>query len=313
MVIRILDTVQKSINFENLGMLRQIRKNFSDAISRSQGMILVTGPTGSGKTTTLYAALKYIYSEEVNIITIEDPIEYNIPGVNQIQVNKKIGITFASGLRSIVRQDPNIIMVGEIRDWDTAAIAFQAALTGHKVFSSLHTNNAVAAITRLINIGIEPYLLSSCLVGVAAQRLIRRNCPHCMAPYRPDPAILNRLNIPQVKENDSIFYRGQGCQQCNFIGYSGRIGIFELLKIDDTIKQLINEKATEKEIFQSARKTGFTTMEENGLYLVLKKLTTFEEIFRAIPSEEISAKNGNQWVRDTKTLFKEDYFKDNPN
>ena len=312
MVIRILDKKLKLNSLTDLGIPRRVRNRFCDVLHRPQGLILATGPTGSGKTTTLYVALNKIYAEDLNIITIEDPIEYNIPGVNQIQVNEKIGITFATGLRTIVRQDPNIIMVGEIRDQETAKIAFQASLTGHQVFSTLHCNNAVSAITRLLNIGIEPYLLASSLTGVVAQRLVRRNCIFCLEPYTPEEEVLKRLNIVAVRKGKNIFYHGKGCRDCNYTGYSGRIGIFEFLEIDEMIKSLINEGSDENEIFRSARKSGFTTMTENGFSLVLDKMTTLEEVLRVIPFNE-SDLNNEEWIINAKVLLKDNYYIDLPN
>ncbi len=312
MVIRILDKKLKIDSLTDLGMLSRVRERFRDVLHRPQGLILTTGPTGSGKTTTLYIALNNIYADDLNIITIEDPIEYNIPGVNQIQVDKKIGITFATGLRTIVRQDPDIIMVGEIRDLETANIAFQSSLTGHQVFSTLHCNNAVSSIMRLLNIGIEPYLLASSLIGVVAQRLVRRNCIHCMEPYTPKEEILQRFNIVTVGKSENIFYRGRGCKECNDIGYSGRIGIFEFLEIDEKIKCLINDGSGEKEIFQNARKSGLITMAENGLSLVLNKMTTLDEILRVIPFDEDDSRNEELMIN-AKVLFKDNYFIDLPN
>lgn len=312
MVIRILDKKLKIDSLTDLGMPRRVRERFRDALNRPQGLILTTGPTGSGKTTTLYIALNNIYADDLNIITIEDPIEYNIPGVNQIQVNKKIGITFATGLRTIVRQDPDIIMVGEIRDLETAKIAFQSSLTGHQVFSTLHCNNAVSAIMRLLNIGIEPYLLASSLTGVVAQRLVRRNCIHCMEPYTPKEEILKRLNIVTVGKSENIFYRSRGCKECNYIGYSGRIGIFEFLEMDEKIKSLVNDGSGEKEIFHNARKSGLVTMAENGLSLALNKITTPDEILRVIPFDEDDSRNEELMIN-AKVLFKDNYFVDLPN
>lgn len=312
MVIRILDKKMKLNSLTDLGMPSRVRERFLDVLHRPQGLVLATGPTGSGKTTTLYIALTKIYADDLNIITIEDPVEYNIPGVNQIQVNKKIGITFASGLRTIVRQDPNIIMVGEIRDLETAKIAFQSSLTGHQVFSTLHCNNAVSAINRLLNIGIEPYLLASSLTGVVAQRLVRRNCIHCMEPYTPKEEILHRLNIVSIGKSKNLFYRGRGCKECNNIGYSGRIGIFEFLEIDEKIKNLINDGSGEKEIFQNARKSGLITMAENGLSLVLNKITTLDEILRVLPLDENSLIN-EELLINAKVLFRDSYFIELPN
>jgi type IV pilus assembly protein PilB len=291
MVIRILDKSRQAISLKDLGMLPSDLTTLRSFLSRPQGMILVTGPTGSGKTTTLYAALQQVRSEAVNIITVEDPVEYLIPGINQVRVNERAGITFASGLRSILRQDPNIIMVGEIRDRETAEIAFQSSLTGHLVLSTLHTNNAVAAITRLTDIGVEPYLVASSVIGILAQRLIRRNCPWCLAPYTPDGTVLSDLNI-EPSNNQIRFHRGMGCEKCLNAGYRGRVGIYEILKIDDAVRDLIVGRATERRILRQARQAGMSTMEEDGLYKSVRKITTPEEILRVLPPEEIDHGDG---------------------
>ncbi len=291
MVIRILDKSRQLLALEDLGILPGDLNVLRSFLARPQGMLLVTGPTGSGKSTTLYAALLQVRSEGVNIVTVEDPIEYQIPGINQVHVNEKAGITFANGLRSILRQDPNVIMVGEIRDRETAEIAFQAALTGHLVLSTLHTNNAVAAITRLVNIGVEPYLVASSVVGVMAQRLVRRNCPNCLASYQPDPMVLAQLHLDQRIEQVR-FYHGTGCEQCNFVGYKGRIGVYEILKVDDVVREFIINRASERKILAQGRSAGMTTMEEDGFFKVIKRVTTAEEILRVIPPEEILRDEG---------------------
>ena len=275
MVIRILDKSQSLRTLEELGMLHKDLELNRSFLNRPQGMILVTGPTGSGKTTSLYASLLYVRSEGVNIITIEDPIEYQISGVNQVQVNNKAGISFATGLRSILRQDPNIIMVGEIRDKETAEIAFQASLTGHLVLSTLHTNNAVSAITRLMDIGVEPYLVASSVVGVVAQRLVRTSCSACQISYDPDPGVFKTLGISAREAENMEFKHGEGCRECHLIGYRGRTGIYEILAIDDTIRELIINRASERRILDVARSQGMTTMEDVARAAGLSRATVY--------------------------------------
>ena len=242
-------------------------------------------------------------AEELNLITVEDPIEYQIPGCNQVQVNEKAGITFATGLRSILRQDPNIIMVGEIRDRDTAEIAFQASLTGHLVFSTLHTNNAVSTVTRLMDIGMEPYLVASCVAGVVAQRLVRRNCPHCREKYTPDARVIQSLGIEAAVKSGLSFYRGAGCNVCDYTGYHGRVGIYEMFPMTRPIKELLYRGGDEGQILTAARKMGMSTMEENGLFLALQKITTPEEILRVMPPEEIGTLRKGDWPKKLLALY----------
>ncbi len=281
-VLRILDQTSPLLTLEDLGFSDEMLAQFKQLLRKTTGMILVTGPTGSGKTTTLYASLNLINSIDKNIITIEDPVEYRLPLIRQTQINPKAGITFATGLRSILRQDPDVIMVGEIRDPETAQIAIQAALTGHLVLSTLHTNDAPEAITRLLDIGVEPYLISSSVIGVLAQRLVRAICPHCKTPSPPDEATLKELKEMLPKsENPTMFYRGKGCKQCKQSGYLGRTGIYELLCVNERIKQLISTKATPQEIRETARdNTGFKSLREDGLLKVLKGITTRDEVDR---------------------------------
>jgi type IV pilus assembly protein PilB len=285
-VLRILDQSTPLRKLEDLGFTPEMLTSYKQLIASSHGMILVTGPTGSGKTSTLYASLNMINSLEKNIITIEDPVEYRLKLVRQTQVNPKAGVTFATGLRSILRQDPDVIMVGEIRDLETAEIAIQAALTGHLVFSTLHTNDAPEAITRLMDIGVEPYLISSAVIGVLAQRLVRTICPECKAVRAFNP-----LLEPDLKEvyqryfpgpiNEMTLYQGQGCKNCKQTGYWGRLGIFELLQINEQIKELIGAKASTQQIRQMARETmGMATLREDGLLKALQGLTTLEEVNR---------------------------------
>ncbi len=285
-VLRLLDRQQGLISLNQLGMEEKDEQNFEDLLSHTHGIILVTGPTGSGKTTTLYAALKRIYTEEKNIITIEDPVEYQIQGIGQIQVNPKIGLNFASGLRSMLRHDPDVIMVGEIRDHDTAEIAIQASLTGHLVLSTLHTNDSASAVTRLIDMGIEPFLIASSLSGVLAQRLLRKICASCKEGYTPSGLELTYFTpmtegqYSRTGEVPEQLYRGRGCERCNGTGYLGRTGIFELLPVHHEIVSLINRNTDTHMIKKSAVKEGMKTLRIDGLYKVLQGITTLEELLR---------------------------------
>jgi len=281
-VLRLLDQTSPLLTLEELGFSDEMLQQYKQLLRKSNGMILVTGPTGSGKTTTLYASLNMINSLDKNIITIEDPVEYRLSLIRQTQVNPKAGITFATGLRSILRQDPDVIMVGEIRDLETSEIAIQASLTGHLVFSTLHTNNAPEAITRLLDIGVEPYLISSSLIGVLAQRLVRTICPQCKILSPPDPELLREVGdlVNSLKESPA-FFRGKGCPFCKGSGYRGRIGIFELLLVNDRIRRLISEKASMERIREVARETaGLRSFREDGLLKVLRGITTREEVDR---------------------------------
>jgi type IV pilus assembly protein PilB len=281
-VLRILDQTSPLFKLEDLGFSKEMLDLCKQLIQRPNGIILVTGPTGSGKTTTLYAFLNLINSKEKNIITIEDPVEYRLALIRQTQINPKAGVTFATGLRSILRQDPDVIMIGEIRDRETSEIAHQSALTGHLVLSTLHTNDAPEAITRLMDIGVEPYLISSSLIGVLAQRLVRTICSDCKTPYQADPNLLSELNDEVSKSKEPLtLYRGKGCKNCKQSGYRGRTGIFELLPINERIKQLISEKASTQLIREAAKKmVGMASLREDGLRKVLKGITTLEEVDR---------------------------------
>lgn len=281
-VLRLLDQTSSMMKLEDLGLTDEMLLRYRQLLRKPNGIILVTGPTGSGKTTTLYASLNMINSMEKNIITIEDPVEYRLALIRQTQVNVKAGITFATGLRSILRQDPDVIMVGEIRDLETSEVAIQAALTGHLVLSTLHTNDAPEAITRLMDIGVEPYLISSSVIGVLAQRLIRTICPNCKVPHPVDPTVFSELgeNFSKVKEPITV-YQGKGCKNCKQSGYYGRMGIFELLFVNGKMKQLISEKAPAQIIGQTAKETmGMISLREDGLHKVLKGMTTLEEVDR---------------------------------
>jgi type IV pilus assembly protein PilB len=277
--LRLLDRSASLINLQDLGMNERTLEGFSKCLRRTHGIVLVTGPTGSGKTTTLYAALNRIYSPSVKMITIEDPVEYQLEGINQIPVNVKRGLTFATGLRHILRHDPDIIMVGEIRDRETADIAIRAALTGHLVFSTLHTNDAAGAVTRLIDMGVEPFLLASSLEGILAQRLVRRICPKCKEPYQPEESLLRSLNGSVKLEPGVKFYHGVGCNHCNETGMTGRFGIFELLRITSRIRELIAGRPTTDQIMREAP-ADHVDMVHDGIAKVLQGVTTPEEIFR---------------------------------
>ncbi|CAN2042729.1 Type II secretion system protein E [Candidatus Magnetomoraceae bacterium gMMP-15] len=279
-VLRLLDKNSVLLKITDLGLAPERLAVVEELINASHGIILVTGPTGSGKTTSLYAVLSTINKPEINIITIEDPIEYQMQGIGQIQVNPKIELTFARGLRSIVRQDPDVILIGEIRDPETAEIAVQSALTGHLVFSTLHTNDSASAITRLIDIGLEPFLLSSSIIAVIAQRLVRILCPDCKEAYTPDKASLQSIGIsPEILKNH-IIYRAKGCQKCLDTGYKGRIGIFEIMIMDDAIKSLVLKTSDSNQIKNEALKRGMLTLRNAGVHKVLNGTTTIEEVFR---------------------------------
>jgi general secretion pathway protein E len=279
-VLRLLDKTSSILMLSDLGMDERKVGLFNRLIKSPYGIILVTGPTGSGKTTTLYAALSSINSAAVNIITIEDPIEYQIDGIGQIQVNPKIDLTFAQGLRSIVRQDPDVILVGEIRDRETAEIAIQSSLTGHLVFSTLHTNDAASAVTRLIDMGIEPFLVTSSVIAIIAQRLVRVLCPKCKEPYTPDDESLANLGIDRCRIGQHAFYRRQGCAACMNTGYRGRTAIFEILVLDDPIKRLILKTSDANQIQDEAMRRGMTNLLADGARKVLMGVTTIEEVFR---------------------------------
>ncbi|WP_225206573.1 GspE/PulE family protein [Novosphingobium huizhouense] len=286
-VMRILDKSNLALDPKTLGFDADLEAQFLDALSQPHGIMLVTGPTGSGKTTTLYAALAHLNSHERKLTTIEDPIEYRLPGVVQSQVNPTIGYTFSSALRSFLRQDPDVMMVGEIRDTETAQIAVQAALTGHMILSTLHTNTAAGAVTRLLDMGVEPFLLSSVLTGVLAQRLVRRLCPHCREPFKADKSVLARLGVAKGDGEDGwrTFYRPVGCPECRNSGYSGRMAVFEFIRIDADLSQLILHRADTRKIAQAAAKAGFGTLRSDGVDKARRGLTTLEEVLR-VSSED---------------------------
>ncbi len=279
-VLRILDQSVVQLDLENIGFPDDIYETFTYDITKPNGIIVVTGPTGSGKTTTLYAALKRLNNIESKLLTAEDPVEYDVEGIMQIPVNEAIGLTFARVLRSFLRQDPDIILVGEIRDRETSEIAIQASLTGHLVFSTLHTNDAAGAITRLIDMGVEPFLISSTLEAVLAQRLVRTICPHCKTAYQPEPRILELLSLTKESVGDRPFYFGAGCKQCNNTGYRGRRGIFEYLRITDPIRDLINKRKPTLMIRDKAVEMGMRTLREDGIRCILDGYTTVEEVMK---------------------------------
>jgi len=277
-VMRLLDQSAGILSMEVLGMPAELRQRFDHLIHRPYGLVLVTGPTGSGKTTTLYGTLEKINDEKHKIITVEDPVEYQLDGITQIQVNSRIGLSFASGLRSIVRQDPDILMIGEIRDHETAEIAIESALTGHLVFSTLHTNDAAGAVTRLQDMGVESYLISSSLLGIQAQRLVRRVCTNCSetVALTEDEALV----LDVSKDAYPAIKRGTGCERCGGTGYRGRVGLYELLMMSDEIRHLITSGADANKIRQQGVREGMKTLREDALEKLRSGLTTPEEVVR---------------------------------
>ncbi len=282
-VMRILDKSRIILTLDGLSLSPDMFDRYRALIARPYGIILVTGPTGSGKTTTLYASINSIDRKANNLVTIEDPVEYQIMGVNQVQVNAKAGVTFASGLRSILRQDPDIIMVGEIRDRETAEIAIHAALTGHLVFATLHTNDAAGAATRLIDMGIEPFLIASSAIGILAQRLARKICDRCKKPYAATPDLLKNLGIAP---GNVTFYRGEGCPACKKTGYQGRVGLYELMDMTEAVRTLIISKASSTAIKTAAAQSGFKTLRQAGLAKAEAGVTTIEEVLRVTQEAE---------------------------
>src|SRR2546423_2214373 len=282
-VMRLLDKSKKAPTLTELGLADEMREKLSTLIARPTGALLVTGPTGSGKSTTLYAALTQINRAEINIITVEDPVEYRLQGVNQVQINQRAGLTFAAALRSILRSDPDVVMVGEIRDGETAKISIEAALTGHFVLSTLHTNDAPQALTRLNEMGVEPFLVGAAVTGVLAQRLARRLCTHCCEMYTPsvDDLLKARVSPDVAAASDGmVFYRKRGCPRCNQTGYKGRVGIFQLLIMSETLETLAAEKASREEIERAAIEEGMGTLWDDGIAKVAAGLTSIEELAR---------------------------------
>ena len=279
-VMRILDRSNLQLDFATLGFSPTLARCFLETIHRPHGIVLVTGPTGSGKTTTLYAALSALNSDERKLLTVEDPIEYRLPGIVQAQVNPAIDFTFGSALRSFLRQDPDVMMVGEIRDQETAQIAVQAALTGHMILSTLHTNTAAGAVTRLMDMGVEPFLLSSVLSGVLAQRLVRKLCPACRVPFRPDAAMAEALGISASRQLPETLYNARGCTKCANSGYAGRAAVFEFLQVDDVIAGLILQRSDARTIAASADRAGMESLIADGLAKAGQGLTTIAEVMR---------------------------------
>jgi type II secretory ATPase GspE/PulE/Tfp pilus assembly ATPase PilB-like protein len=283
--MRILDKSSLTLGLAQLGFLSDDQEVFERLISLPDGILLVTGPTGSGKTTTLYGCLNYINRPDRKIITVEDPVEYQLNGINQVQVNADIGMTFPAALRSMLRQAPNIIMIGEIRDLETASIAINASLTGHLVFSTLHTNDAPSAVARLVDIGVQPFLVSSSIRAVVAQRLVRRLCPECKVPHELTDAELRGLRLERSQVAEATVMRGAGCEACRHLGYKGRLGIFEIFLVDDEVRHMINERASTIELRKRARELGMRTLREDGVRKVLAGMTTAEEVISATMSD----------------------------
>ena len=279
-VLRILDKSVVNLSLEALSMQDDIKEGIRGMVGRPNGIFIVTGPTGSGKTTTLYSALKEVNTEDVKILTAEDPVEYEVEGIMQVPINHQVGLTFAAALRSFLRQDPDTIMVGEIRDIETAQIAVQASLTGHVVLSTLHTNDAPGAVTRLIDMGLEPFLISASLEGVLAQRLLRRICKTCRTPYEPDKDVVNMLDVDALEIANKKFYYGKGCPDCNRSGYTGRQGLFELMTINDQLRALITQKAPTLVLKQKAVESGMRPLREDGLRCIFDGHTSIEEVLK---------------------------------
>ncbi len=285
-VIRLLDSKRAQVTMEQLGLTSENQHAFQSMLSRAQGMILVTGPTGSGKSSTLYTALNWVKSPTKNIITVEDPIEYQLDGVNQVQINSKAGVTFAAGLRSILRQDPNIILVGEIRDQETAGIALEAAQTGHLLLSTLHTNDAPGTITRLLDLGIEPFLISSAVIGILAQRLVRSPCPCCSVAQPPSAEAIEKSGGASRLPSDAKWVAGRGCEVCQQSGSKGRVAIHELLVVNDEVRELISRRAPEHAIRKAARNSGMRTLLEDGILKAARGLTTLEDVVRVVAADD---------------------------
>jgi type IV pilus assembly protein PilB len=279
-VLRVLDRSTVNLSLKALGMPDYIYNYILETIEKPNGIFIVTGPTGSGKTTTLYACLNQINTIDSKILTAEDPVEYDIEGIMQIPIHESIGLTFGRALRAFLRQDPDRIMVGETRDVETAQISIQASLTGHLVFTTLHTNDAPGAVTRLIDMGVEPFMISASLEAVLAQRLIRRICPKCRTPYEPNEAVLSQLGLSPHDIGDKNFYYGKGCEACNHTGYKGRKGIYELLNVTDPIRDLINQRAPSVVLRQKAIELGMQTLREDGLRSIYDGETTIEEVLK---------------------------------
>jgi type IV pilus assembly protein PilB len=292
-VIRLLNSDRAILPFDQIDFSSENLRIMRSFMSRPQGMILVTGPTGSGKTSTLYTALNSIKSSSNNIVTLEDPIEFQLPGVNQMQINSRAGVTFASGLRSILRQDPNVILVGEIRDQETAEIALQASQTGHLLLSTVHTNDAPATITRLFDLGIAPFLVASSLIGIVAQRLVRRPCPACVVRERPSKEAIEKVGGPSRLPADGHWVAAKGCEKCAQSGVKGRLAIHEVLEINDEVRDLISKQGSEQAIRAAAKRGGMRTLFEDGLAKAAQGLTTLDELVRVVSPDEPAEAAGN--------------------
>ncbi len=284
-VMRILDKTSLSLGLPQLGFLSDDQEVFERLLRLPDGILLVTGPTGSGKTTTLYACLNYINKPDKKLITVEDPVEYQMSGINQVQVNTEVGMTFPAALRAMLRQAPNIIMIGEIRDPETANIAINAALTGHLVFSTLHTNDAPSAVARLVDIGVQPFLVSSAVRAMIAQRLVRKICPNCKQPAELTVAEIQSLGIDPSQIGEANVAQGAGCEKCKGLGAKGRMGIFEIFEVDDTVRHMVNTRATTVDLRKRAREMGMRTLREDGIRKVLSGMTTAEEVISATMSD----------------------------
>ncbi len=280
-VLRLLDKSNLMLDLKQLGFEQQSLERFHQAIVRPYGLILVTGPTGSGKSTTLYSALSTINDPHKNIVTVEDPVEYLIDGISQVQAHPEIGFSFAEGLRSILRQDPDIVMIGEVRDLETAEICIKAALTGHLVFSTLHTNDAPSCIDRLTNMGVEPFLITASLIMAVAQRLARRICPKCKEAYTPEPELLQRLGLDPDKHKETLFHRGKGCDHCSGTGYRGRVALYEVMEMDEQLNKCVVKGMPSSELKKKARSRGMLSLRDSGIHKVLEGLTTIEEVLAA--------------------------------
>ncbi len=286
-VLRILDATFALLPLEKLGFSSENFRKFEDAIAQPYGMVLISGPTGSGKTTTLYSALTRLNTTARNIVTVEDPVEYRLKGINQVQVNFKAGVTFANTLPYILRQDPDIILIGEIRDKETARISIEAALTGHLVFSTIHTNDAASIPTRLIDMGIEPFLVASSVIGATAQRLVRRICKSCKVPYDPPKSVLEHVGLDMSKIEGISFYKGEGCDKCNHTGYRGRLAAQEFLSISPDIQDLIINRASARDIREKAKEEGMKTLLDDALSKAAEGVTTIEEVLRVVSTVEV--------------------------
>jgi type IV pilus assembly protein PilB len=279
-VLRVLDRSAVKLDLETLQMPKEIYEFILEVIEKPNGIFIVTGPTGSGKTTTLYACLNKINTIDSKLLTAEDPVEYEIDGIMQVPINDAIGMTFSRVLRAFLRQDPDRIMIGETRDLDTAQIAIQASLTGHLVFTTLHTNDSTGAVSRLVDMGVEPFMISASLEGVLAQRLVRRICSKCKTAYEPQESVLSQLGLSLYDIGDKTFYFGKGCTECNHTGYKGRKGLYELLKLSDPIRMMINDRAPGVVLRQKAMELGMSTLRADGLRCIFDGITTIEEVLK---------------------------------